>query len=146
MFLMGIGSYGTNAPIMNWNQFRNMIIANLDDEFLSREWFHKKYDESEQKVVHATFGHCYLATEVAYHLLGGKEAGWKPFHLKQDGESHWFLKHDSGFLLDITAEQFGTAPINYGASRGKGFLTKAPSKRAKLLMLKIKNYLGKNNI
>lgn len=131
---------------MNWNQFKHMIVANLEDGFLSREWFHKKYNENDQKIVHATSGHCYLATEVAYHLLGGKEEGWKPYHLKQDGESHWFLKHESGYLLDITAGQFAGAPIKYDEARGKGFLTKAPSKRAKLLMLKIKNYIGKNNI
>lgn len=143
---MGTCCHCANAHIMNWNQFKNMIIANLEDSFLSREWFHKKYEENDPRFVDVTFGHCYLATEVAYHLLGGKEEGWKPYQLNQDGESHWFLKHDSGFLLDITSGQFGGAPINYGGARGKGFLTKAPSKRAKLLMLKIKTYLGKNNI
>lgn len=120
---------------MNWNQFKNLIVENLDDRFLSREWLYKKFEE--KLPVHATYGHCYLATEAAYHLLGGKEEGWKPYQLSQDGESHWFLKHESGFLLDLTAEQFGAAPIRYDLAKGKGFLTKDPSKRVKRLITKI---------
>lgn len=122
---------------MNKNQVKKIIIANLTDSLLSKEWLEKKKNESS---CHPTFGHCYLATEAAYHLLGGKKNGWKPYYLKQDKESHWFLKHESGDILDITAEQFGATPIRYADARGKGFLTKNPSKRAILLLKKILNY------
>lgn len=121
---------------MNWNQFTKLIVDNLSDDLLSKEWKKKKSDLGIINV-HKTFGHCYLVTETAYHLLGGKEEGWKPFYLKQDGESHWFLKHSSGFILDISAPQFGTTYIHYDLARGKGFLTKGPSKRTKRLIQKI---------
>lgn len=120
---------------MNWKQFKILIMENLSDDFLSKEWQQKKLAE---KNPHSTYGHCYLATEAAYHLLGGREEGWKPYHLKQSGESHWFLKHNSGALLDLTADQFDGVPIRYDLARGKGFLTRDPSKRAKRLILKIR--------
>lgn len=128
---------------MNNNQIKNLIVNNLSDHFLSKEWLGKKKQETN---CHSTFGHCYLATEAAYHLLGGKEKGWKPYYLKQDGESHWFLKDKSGRILDITAEQFGEAPIKYADARGKGFLTKAPSKRCKLLLRKIRESLDTQSL
>lgn len=85
-------------------------------------------------------GHCYVASEAAYHLLGGKAAGWKPYHMKVRGVSHWFIeRHLKGCRperIDITAKQF-EGPMDYSSSRGKGFLTKAPSKRAIVLMQRI---------
>lgn len=128
---------------MNFNLIKKLVIGNLSDSLLSKEWLEKKKQETD---FHSTLGHCYLATEAAYHLLGGKEKGWKPYYLKQDGESHWFLKDKSGRILDITAEQFGEAPIRYADARGKGFLTKAPSKRCKLLLRKIRESLDTQSL
>ena len=81
-------------------------------------------------------GNCYVASEALYYLLGGKEAGWKPMNMKHEGESHWFLKHKSGMILDVTVHQFKTTP-DYSTARGRGFLTYAPSKRAFELMERI---------
>ena len=78
-------------------------------------------------------GNCYVTSEAAYHLLGGKKAGWKPMHLRWYGDIHWFLKHDSGLILDLTAHQF-TEPPDYDSAVGGGFLTRTPSKRARELM------------
>lgn len=78
-------------------------------------------------------GNCYVASEAAYHLLGGKKAGWKPMHMKTSTDTHWFLKHKSGLILDLTANQFKTKP-DYSQGIGSGFLTKQPSKRAQKLM------------
>lgn len=78
-------------------------------------------------------GHCYVASEVAYHALGGKDKGWKPMFVRVNDEPHWFLQHENGFILDLTGEQFDTK-IPYDQARGKGFLTKKPSKRAKILI------------
>lgn len=50
------------------------------------------------------------------------------------GGTHWFLKHNSGLLLDATAQQFGGQLPDYSKARGNGFLTVCPSKRAKALM------------
>jgi len=78
-------------------------------------------------------GHCYVASEAAYHALGGKRAGWTPQFIRHEGEPHWFLKHVSGTVLDITRSQFRTMP-RYCEARGKGFLTAAPSKRARVVL------------
>ena len=81
----------------------------------------------------ASYGHCYAASEAAYHALGGKEAGWTPQNVKHENAPHWFLKHASGRILDPTADQFKT-PVPYERAVGKGFLTKEPSKRARAIL------------
>ena len=82
---------------------------------------------------------CYCVSEWLYHELGGKEAGWKPMVLSVTGDTHdthWFLKHESGFILDATANQF-ESPLDYSAARGCGFLTKKPSSRTRDFMKSI---------
>lgn len=92
-------------------------------------------------------GNCYVTCEALYHLLGGKAAGFKPFHMRWEGESHWFLKKlvknsndfTGGYtwvVIDPTASQFKETP-DYTLGKGKGFLTKKPSRRAQLLMQKM---------
>lgn len=83
-------------------------------------------------------GNCYAASEALYHILGGKKAGWKPMRFKMQGtdkriDTHWFLKHTSGMILDPSKRQFKFEPP-YEEARGSGFLTKHPSKRARKLM------------
>jgi hypothetical protein len=78
-------------------------------------------------------GNCYVTCEALYHLLGGRKSGFKPMVMRWERDTHWFLKHKSGLILDPTAKQFRNAP-NYLSARGCGFLTLKPSKRAKLLM------------
>jgi hypothetical protein len=79
-------------------------------------------------------GHCYIVSEVIYHLAGGWGTGWKPMFVYVNGYPHWFLKHEDGMILDHTAGQFGKTPIPYDKARGKGFLTKRLSKRASILL------------
>ena len=74
-------------------------------------------------------GHCYVASEALFHLLGGKLAGWTPCFLRHEGQPHWFLRHVDGQVLDPTAGQF-TATPDYSLGTGKGFLTRSPSRRA----------------
>lgn len=118
---------------MNWEEFKYLMVSNLSEDLLD-----KKYRAMKAKATYLpeTFGHCYVASEAAYYLLGGKAEGWKSHHIKHMGSSHWFLKHKDGTVLDLTASQF-KVPINYDKALGKGFLTKEPSKRARLLMKKI---------
>ncbi len=82
--------------------------------------------------------HCYVASEALYHLLGGKEAGFKPMNVKHEGVQHWFLLSNKGVVIDVTADQFST-PVPYDQARGRGFLTKKPSKRAQTLIERVKN-------
>lgn len=79
-------------------------------------------------------GNCYAAAEALYHILGGKSAGWKPMCMRTKTDTHWFIKHDSGLILDPSRAQFGGRFPDYSKARGKGFLTKQPSRRAKALM------------
>lgn len=78
-------------------------------------------------------GNCYVTCEALYHLLGGKPAGYKPMRLCHEGDTHWFLLHASGLIVDPTARQFKRPP-DYTQAVGCGFLTKLPSRRARKLM------------
>jgi hypothetical protein len=79
-------------------------------------------------------GHCYVASEVLYHLLGGKAHGWKPMQIKHEDEPHWFLVNViTGQVLDATSDQF-ESPVPYGQATGRGFLTVQPSRRAKKVL------------
>lgn len=76
-------------------------------------------------------GHCYVASEVLYHVLG---RFWKPMVMRHEGSTHWFLKEPcTGGILDPTVDQFAKTP-DYSKAKGCGFLTKQPSKRARKLM------------
>ena len=75
-------------------------------------------------------GHCYVASEVIYHELGGKAAGWTPQTIQHEGGPHWYLKNQDGTIIDPTADQFET-PVPYSDGRGCGFLTRQPSARSK---------------
>lgn len=87
-------------------------------------------------------GNCYAASEALYHILGGKRAGWKSMRLPIMGpdpklDTHWFLQHKSGLILDPSRRQFGRRPVDYSEARGSGFLTKKPSRKAKALIKRL---------
>lgn len=83
-------------------------------------------------------GNCYTSSEALYYILGGKKAGWKPMRFRFSGpdrklDTHWFLKHKSGLILDPSVKQFrGTPPYEKGV--GGWFLTKRPSRKAAKLI------------
>jgi hypothetical protein len=81
-------------------------------------------------------GNCYAASEAAFHLLRGKAGGWKPMRMRYKNDTHWFLKHESGLILDLTAQQFKKPP-DYSRAVGSGFLTRKPSKRAREVIQKL---------
>lgn len=78
-------------------------------------------------------GHCYVAAEAVWHLLGGAASGLAPAVLRVGDETHWFLRARDGTVVDPTAQQFPRSP-DYGAGRGCGFLTRAPSARAAVVI------------
>lgn len=78
-------------------------------------------------------GHCYVASEVEYHLRGGK-----PMFIRHEGEPHWFILRD-GKVIDHTASQF-QSKVDYSKAKGKGFLTKQPSKRAQIVIERMHKY------
>lgn len=82
-------------------------------------------------------GQCYVASECLYHLMGGQASGLIPIQGNWEGISHWALKSELGWVIDLTVEQFEEVP-DYSLFRGRGFLTKNPSKRAQLIIDKVK--------
>ncbi len=118
---------------MNWDQFTDLIVDSLTDDLLSPPY--RKLKKSHPNA-NETFGHCYVATEAVYYLMGGKDMGWAPQFVRVAGYAHWYLKHESGFIFDPTASQF-KIPIPYHQGRGKGFLTNKPSKRCRQLIHQI---------
>ena len=81
-------------------------------------------------------GHCYAASEALYHLLGGKSAGYTPASMDVGGVTHWWIRGPGGEILDPTAAQFDFA-LDYGKGRGRGFLTRQPSKRAATIINRV---------
>lgn len=89
------------------------------------------------------FGHCYVASEALYHLLGGTESGWTPMSFQMDdGVVHWWLVHPEHGILDPTVGQFLYDFEYYIQGRGRGFLTKNPSRRAQEVMRRVKERLN----
>jgi len=85
-------------------------------------------------------GHCYVVAEVLKWHFGAR---WTPMQIGHENDSHWFLKNkDTGEILDPTAPQFKT-PVPYKNARGRGFLTKELSKRARILLERVQQKLVK---
>jgi hypothetical protein len=86
------------------------------------------------------FGHCYVASEALYHLLGGHESSLQPYRGKDDaGIVHWWLEDQLGNRYDVTVDQYlsvGRQPP-YTVGRAGGFLTKQPSKRAQIVINRV---------
>lgn len=70
-----------------------------------------------------------MLCEAIYHSF----PGLKPCVVKHEGITHWFLRTNTGRVIDPTAEQFNTK-VPYNQGKGCGFLTVFPSKRAKILL------------
>ncbi len=81
---------------------------------------------------HPLAGHCYVASEALYHA-GAREAGYRPRSMRVGAVVHWFLADRSGRILDPTAAQF-PEPLDYTQGRGRGFLTREPSRRARVVL------------
>lgn len=108
------------------------ITSNLDDSLLKP--FYKDLEGRTPLT-----GHCYVVSEAIYHLWG-RDNGYKPHVMKHEGGTHWFLKRGDD-IIDLTSGQFKASP-DYRKSRSCGFLTKIPSKRAKILILRFEEIYG----
>ena len=92
------------------------------------------------------FGHCYLAAETLWHMLGGRRQRFSPRWARcDDGDTHWWLQ-DGNEILDPTSPQFTQEELKalYPNGVNCGFLTKAPSRRAKILMRRAKQRLRRS--
>lgn len=103
----------------------SLVQRMLDDSLRRAPW---KGDNNPLK------GHCYVASEAIYHLI----PGMRPKFVRHEGAPHWYLVDPRGVVVDATAGQF-ESPVPYGDGKGKGFLTKKPSKRAQVLIERVTN-------
>jgi hypothetical protein len=85
-------------------------------------------------------GHCYVASEAAFYLFA-RELGYKPCFVKHEGQPHWFLISGTK-VIDITAAQFYTE-VPYDQGRCIGFLTNQPSRRARIVIRRVKKLIKK---
>lgn len=111
------------------SRLQQLVKNNLTDELRK-----KQYRGSCNKFT----GHCYVASEAFYHLTN-KVLTAMVMRLDSGG-THWFLKDSKNNIIDLTVKQFDSLP-NYKNSKPIGFLTKKPSKRAQILIERVKNCL-----
>ena len=108
------------------------IQESLTPDLLKKEYKNQNKDNP-------LFGHCYVATEVLFHLMGSNEV--KPCCGKdKKGIVHWWLQYrKSGKKIDVTSNQYFSQGITppYEVGKGCGFLTKQPSKRASIVIKRI---------
>lgn len=132
------------------------LRANLSADLLSAQW---------RRIVgstdHPVAGHCAIASEALYDLLGGASAGYTPYvcgynkgsaHALDAGETHWWLRgprdgrRGAGDILDPTVAQFDTA-FPYEAGKPAGFMSpQPPSLRARRLIAKVEAALGEKQV
>ena len=132
-----------------WKNTRNVIAEHLEpvlDALHGRFQFQQFMNEIAEAIkenltddlLRPGYGpgaHCYVASEVYYHYTRGRRAEVRPMNMRHEGASHWFIL-DNGEVVDLTADQFKTKP-DYSKARGRGFLTKEPSKRARTLISRV---------
>ncbi len=113
----------------DWEHHIRLVLS---PDLLSAQW---------KKLVkpcdHRTAGHCYAASEAAYHLFA-KKKGYKPAVINLgEGKTHWFLRHPSGGVIDVTRFQFDY-PVKYSKGKNCGWLTgDKPSRRCKEIMHRV---------
>ncbi len=122
------------------------VVGEAVRRSLSPDLLKQPYRKWVEEGAHPCTGHCYVASEAFYHLMGGKEAGYKPINASLDGAPHWWVEGPHG-RHDLTHEQFD-GPFPYERGAGKGFMSKngpdarqLPSRRAETVMGKALQHL-----
>ncbi len=90
-----------------------------------------RYRRLVEAGAHPLTGHCYVVSEVAYHLTGARKSVYVPECLSlDDGKTHWYLRNtETREFLDLTEDQFDGAAI-WHDGRHRAFVTETPSQRA----------------
>lgn len=117
----------------------DLLMAIAVQAVLTPDLLREPY-RSEYTPTNPTAGHCYIAAEALWHLLGGPASGYKPMTARDpDGGTHWWLQDAQGEPLDPTAAQYLTDGLQppYHLGRGCGFLTRQPSKRAAIVIARV---------
>ena len=145
-------------------------------ESLSPDLLEKKYRARLSPSDPAVKGHCYVATEALYYLIGGKDAGFAPqvcayyvddradytdYYIGKSPpnpncmkESHWWIKgskngfRGAGEIHDLTSAQFNF-PFPYRYGKNNGFINpkkNTPSKRAQIVIDRVEVKFGRMEI
>ena len=116
------------------NKKFSKVILKIQDS-LSRDLLSRKYQKIVPETAHPVTGHCYIATEAAFHLFG-KKHGYHTY-VRRDGDiTHWWLRNDDGQIIDVTIEQVGDSfPYHEGHKQNMQF---TPSKRTRKLIKRVK--------
>jgi hypothetical protein len=87
---------------------------------------------------HPMTGHCFVASEALFYIMGGKGSGFVPHVGHVNGGTHWWVVGPDGRVWDPTLDQFD-APVEYEKGRGTGFGVPGagPSKRAQELLRRV---------
>lgn len=93
-----------------------------------------------KKQSHPLEGHCYVAAESLWWLLGCVD--WTPYCASYQDEggkaTHWWLVNkQTRKIADPTKEQYLPDEPPYHLGRGNGFLTKKPCKRAQIVVERV---------
>lgn len=131
--MVSVASHYLKMKVIANKQF-SKIISKIQN-CLSRDLLSPKYQKIVPENAHPVIGHCYIATEAAFHLFG-KEHGYYPF-VRRDGRiTHWWLQNEKGQIIDVTIAQVGD---NYPYHEGhKQNMQSTPSKRARKLIRRVK--------
>ena len=138
LFQEGNGGASPTLPLLSVEEVRQMVQKALSPELLKGRW------RTEQGTLD---GHCYVASEALWHLLD--KTLWQPHYAVYEDAggraTHWWLVHkDTLEIADPTKEQYdgynfldknleaGVPPYKIG--KIGNFLTKEPSKRAKIVI------------
>ncbi len=114
----------------------NRIHSALSPNLLKPK-YRRELDDRDYASI--TFGHCYVAAEAAYHLFA-KEEGFVPYMAKTgEGQTHWWLvNEETKVIIDPTFPQLRGDYSLYKNGQRRAFLTKVPSKRARELMMRVR--------
>lgn len=152
---------------LTFSDIKRAIISSLSPDLLEA-----KYREQLTPDDPPETGHCAVASEAFYHLVGGKQAGFIPTvcGYAADGkgnmkfgsdreealrrgwrkESHWWIMgpkdgaRGAGARYDVTIGQFPD-PFPYGKGHNTGFMQpkQIASKRAQIVIDRVIEKLGK---
>ena len=111
----------TNSQVA---RLERALTKNLSPDLLTPAW--------RKSSTGPLSGHCYVASEAAWHLLGAMDSPWRPYVGRVGDVTHWWLQ-DGDTVLDITLGQFPQG-FNHSLGHKCGFLTREPSKRARILI------------
>lgn len=141
------------------------VQASLSDDLLSSKWRRIVQGEDAASTLS---GHCAIAAEALYDLLGGAAAGYTPYvcsYHEKDGRdvysrapqgyeplTHWWLRapegglRGAGAVVDPTAAQY-PYPFPYQHGQAAGFMAPfPPSQRARTIIARVEGKLGAANV